>query len=63
MCQIFDPLCMQNPGDAAAGHPAYARQCAAALLLCLLHLWDCWGAAVGRTTQTKMLRQVRSMTC
>ena len=62
LCEIFDPLCLQNPGDAAAGHTANAGQCAAALLLCLLHLWDCGGAAVGRTPQTKMLCQVRSMT-
>ena len=62
MCQKFDGPCLQNPGDAAAGHPTNAGQCAAALLLCLLHLWDCGGAAVGRTSQTKMLCQVRSMT-
>ena len=59
--QKFAAPCLQDPGDAAAGHPAHAGQCAAALLLRLLHLWDCGGAAVGRTAQTKMLCQVRSM--
>lgn len=27
------------PGDVAARHPAHARQCPAALFLCVLHLW------------------------
>ena len=61
VCKIFAAPCLQDPGDAAAGHPAHAGQCAAALLLRLLHLWDCGGAAVGRTPQTRMLCQVRSM--
>ena len=54
MCQKFDGPCLQNPGDAPAGHPANAGQCAAALLLCLLHLWDHGCSDVGGAAQAEV---------
>lgn len=37
-----------HPGHSAAGHPAHAGQCAAALLLCLLHFRHRRRPAMGR---------------
>ena len=38
-----------DTGDAVAGHSPHVRQCSSPLLLCLLHLWHRWCAAVGWT--------------
>ncbi|KAL0179400.1 hypothetical protein M9458_024842, partial [Cirrhinus mrigala] len=45
----------EDPGDASAGHSSHAGQCAAALLLCFLHLWDRRGPAVGRASPQPLL--------
>lgn len=45
----------ENPGDASAGYSPHARQCAAALLLCFLHLWDCRRPVVGWASPQPLL--------
>ena len=47
----------EDPGDAAVGHTAHAGKCSSPLLLCLLHLRDYRGAAVGGAAQTALLHQ------
>lgn len=53
------------PGDPPPRHASNARQCAGTVLLCLLHLWNCWGAAVGWATTEPMLhgRRRQNVSC
>lgn len=48
-----------NPGDSPLRHTSNAGQCAGTVLLCLLHLRHCWGAAVGRATTEPLLHERR----
>ena len=44
-----------DPGEPAPGHTAHAGECAPALLLCLLHLWHHWRAALGWPASKSLL--------
>lgn len=51
----WSPLRYAHPGDPPAGHTAHAGQRAAALLLCLLHIWHRGRPALGRPPQKPLL--------
>lgn len=53
------------PGDSPLRHASNAGQCAGTVLLCLLHLRDCWGTAVGWATTEPMLhgRRRQNVSC
>lgn len=60
---IFPPVFVGRyayPGDSPLRHASNAGQCAGTVLLCLLHLRHCWGAAVGWATTEPMLHGRRS---
>lgn len=54
-----------NPGDSPLRHASNAGQCAGTVLLCLLHLRHCWGAAVGWATTEPLLhgRRCQNVSC
>ena len=43
--------------DAAVGYLTHAWKRSSSLLLCFLHLWNCWCPAVGWIASSKMLHQ------
>lgn len=45
----------EDIGDAFAGHSTYVGQCAADMLLCLLHIWYSGCTAMGRHVASEML--------
>lgn len=54
-----------HPGDSPLRHASNAGQCAGTVLLCLLHLRHCWGAAVGWAITEPMLhgRRRQNVSC